>query len=85
MNALRYIVLRLRPPPARAQAPAHFPPAFAETFDGLVHALGDRATPDRAIELEAATLLLESMRTSSPDWPADRFRALAGIMRGLRE
>lgn len=68
----------------RATPPAHFPPDFAATFAEITAALGGKATADRAVEIEAAALLLEDMRVSAPDWPAERFAALAALMRGLR-
>lgn len=68
----------------RATAPAHFPPDFAATFNEITAALGSKATAARAVEIEAAALLLEDMRVSAPNWPADRFATLAAILRGLR-
>lgn len=73
--------------PAKALPPAppdHFPPEFVRTFTWLVSTLGDRATADCAVELEAATMLIEGMRDATPDWPVERYLALAEIMRGLR-
>ena len=75
---------RRAPAPPMAEPPAHFPPEFARTFVELCQHLGERATADRAIELEAATLLLEHLRVSTPEWPTERYRVLAEILRGLR-
>lgn len=73
-----------RTPPELAP-PAHFPEPFRDTWRELVAALGNLATPDRRFEVELATLLLEDLRTSTPDdWTPERFTALAAILRGLR-
>ncbi len=67
-----------------AEAPAHFPDEFRRTFNEITAALGDKATADRAVDIEAATLLLESLRATGPDWPTDRYDLLLRLLQRLR-
>ena len=43
-----------------------------------------RPAPQRRHELELAALLLVDLRSSGPDWPAERYQLLADLLQTLR-
>lgn len=64
--------------------PAHFPEGdFRELWVELDAALRPRA--EHAAELEMAVLLVADLRRSGPDWPDERYRVLADLVRGIRD
>jgi hypothetical protein len=81
MQTLKLFIRHRAPLPA----PAHFPSEpsdFRELWDELDAAL--RPNVAHTTEMEMATLLIADMRRNGPDWPADRFRLLVDLVRGIR-
>lgn len=65
---------------------ANPPPAyFDEVFAGLWRELNEtfRPSPQLRLTQELAVLLLADLRSTGPDWPTERYRALAELLRRL--
>lgn len=69
-----------RPPPM----PAAFVgiETFTETWNELVALHQPRRRDATALEL--ATLMLVDLRATGPDWPIERYRELAALLRDIR-
>ena len=73
------LIRKSLPVPARFAELVEFATAWRE-LDAAC-----RPSRCRMFDLELAALLLVALRSTGPDWPAERYAALAGLLRELRK